>query len=107
MARRFKAGDVVVYRKPKFSARPGPHAVEVAPAPGGDLYSYCVDKYWRVLAVRPDGKIEVCTRRGKRHAVDAADPALRPASWWDRLFCRHRFPAPPQEGQLQVPPGPG
>src|SRR4051794_34065496 len=99
MVGRFHPGDPVVYRKQKFSVHPGPHAVAVSPAPSGDEYSYCVDKFWRVVSVRPDHKLVVCTRRGKRHTVDADDPALRPASWLERLLFRHRFPAlTPEEG---------
>jgi hypothetical protein len=104
MSNRFKAGDPVVYRKQKFSVRPGPHAMCVSPAPGGDDYSYFVDKLWRVVAVLPAGKVEVCTRRGKRHAVAQDDPALRHASWWERGFHRRRFPLPVS---LQVPSGDG
>lgn len=93
MAGRFRAGDPVIYRKQKFSRHPGRNAVGISPAAHGDDYSYRVEKFWRVIAVLPDGKLEICTRRGKRHTVSAEDPALRPASWWERFLYRHRFPA--------------
>jgi hypothetical protein len=93
MARRFKPGDYVIYRKPKFSVHPGPHARSISPAPNGDSYSYAVDKYWRVIAVQPNQEIVICTRRGKRHTLPVDDPALRRAHWWERLLLRHRFPA--------------
>ena len=51
MAANFKPGDCVIYRKPKFSAHPGPHARDIHPAPNGDSYSYWVSKFYRVIAV--------------------------------------------------------
>jgi hypothetical protein len=92
MYSRFKPGDCVIYRKQKFSVRPGHHAREIYPAPYGDYYSYEVPKFWRVVATWPDRKIVVCTRRGKQLTLNAADPALRPAHWWERFLFRHRFP---------------
>jgi hypothetical protein len=93
MSARIRPGDVVVYRKQKNSLRPGPHARDIEPAPYGDSYTYCVDKFWRVVAVQSDGTIIVRTRKGKQHTLAADDPNLRPAHWWERLFLRHRFPA--------------
>jgi hypothetical protein len=92
MPTHFKPGDLVVYRKQKFSVHPGPNARGIFPAPNGDSYTYCVDKFWKVLAVLPDGSLVVCTRRGKQHTIAAADPALRRAYWWERLWFRPRFP---------------
>ena len=99
MPARFRPGDVVVYRKQKCSAHPGPHAREVEPMPNGDDYSYLVEKYWRVVAVH-DSVLVVRTRRGKEHTIALSDPNVRPASWWDWLFLRHRFPP------LAAPPNP-
>ena len=79
MSPSFKPGDWVIYRKPKFSLRPGPHARDVYPTPRGDYYSYRVDKYWTVVAVEADQLIVVCTRRGKQLTLTLDDPALRPA----------------------------
>jgi hypothetical protein len=92
MAGQFRPGDPVIYRKQKFSRHPGPNAVAITPASNGDDYSYSVDKYWRVVAVLPGRQLLLCTRRGKRHTVAADDPALHPASWWERLLFRRRFP---------------
>ena len=93
MSRRpFQPGDPVVYAKEKYGLRPGPRAIHVSPAQRGDDYHYSVEKQWVVIATRADGKILVRTRRGKVHAVDADDRALRHASLWDRLRYLRRFP---------------
>lgn len=92
MERHFKPGEAVIYKKPKRSTHPGMHAKEVYPAPHGEDYSYYVEKYWTVVAVQSNGTVVVCTRRGKVHALDAHDPALRKAAWWERLLLQHRFP---------------
>jgi hypothetical protein len=92
MLSRYRPGDVVVYRKQKNSLRPGPHARDVQPAPRGDSYSYSVEKFWRVVAVRPDETLVVRTRKGKEHTVAANDPNLRRAHWWERVLCWHRLP---------------
>jgi hypothetical protein len=88
----FRPGDCVIYNKPKVSARPGPHARDVQPAAHGDTYSYCVRKFYRVVAVRPDPTVVVRTRRGRRRTLAAADAALRRAHWWERLLHAGRFP---------------
>jgi hypothetical protein len=92
MAAHYQPGDFVVYRKQKFSLRPGPHARGVRPTPHGDSYSYWVEKLWRVVAVQPDHHVVVCTRRGKQHTLRDSDPALRRAHLWERLLLRSRFP---------------
>jgi hypothetical protein len=46
-----------------------------------------------VAEVRSDGHLVLVTRRGKQHDVEATDPRLRPASLWERLFYKQRFPA--------------
>jgi hypothetical protein len=101
MQRHFKPGQAVIYRKPKRSTHPGMHAKGICPAPHGEDYSYYVEKYWTVVAVPCSGTVVVCTRRGKVHALDAHDPALRKAAWWEQLLLRHRFPPvqPRQGGQ--------
>jgi hypothetical protein len=99
MQRHFKPGQAVIYKKPKRSTHPGMHAKEIYPAPHGEDYSYYVEKYWTVVAVSSGGTVVVFTRRGKVHALDAQDPALREAAWWERLLLRHRFPpVQPREG---------
>ena len=92
MAQHIRPGDCVVYRKQKFSAHPGRHARHIFPAPNGDDYTYFVEKFYRVIAVQPDHRVVVLTRRGRQHTLAAEDPALRRASWWERLLLRHRFP---------------
>lgn len=93
MALYLKPGDCVVYTKHKFSDHPGRHARSIFPAPNGDSYAYCVDKFYRVLAVQAEGRVVVLTRRGRQHVLSAADPALRRARWWERLLFRRRFPS--------------
>lgn len=91
--RTFRVGDPVIYRMAKVSPRPGPRALDVAPAAQGDDYSYVVDKLWRVVAVRPDGALEITTRRGKRRVVDPSARQLRHPSWLERWRYRDRFPS--------------
>jgi hypothetical protein len=91
----YRPGDRVVYIANKHSAHPGPRAEAVQPETHGEGYSYDVKKYWLVRQVQPDGTLTVVTRRGKERAVAAADPRLRPASWWECFFCRGRFPLSP------------
>jgi hypothetical protein len=88
----FKIGDLVVYRKQKQSVHPGPHARGICPAPLGDDYYYYVDKFWTVASEQSGQTIIVLTRRGKQHMLAADDPALRPATWWERTWHRCRFP---------------
>ena len=90
-SQRFKPGDWVIYRKPKYSTRPGPRAKSVSPSKHGDEYAYVVDKFWMVVESLND-RVVLQTRRGKRLEVDAADRNLRHAGWWDLLVNRHRFP---------------
>jgi len=89
----FRPGDRVIYRKQKHSVRPSPQARSVYAAPLGDYYCYEVDKYWTVVAIEAGQKLVVRTRRGKQVTVNAGDPALRRAQWWERLLFRRRFPA--------------
>jgi hypothetical protein len=94
MAAHFRTGDCVIYRKPKFSAHPGPHAQDIHAAPNGDTYTYCVPKFYRVVAVQPDHTIVVRTWRGRQRTLAVPDPALRQAHWWERLLFAGRFPPP-------------
>jgi len=81
MKARFRPGDVVVYRKQKSSLHPGPHARNIQPAVHGDLYSYSVEKFWRVVAIQPVLTLVVRTRTGKQHTISANDPNLRRTHW--------------------------
>lgn len=87
----FHAGDWVIYRKHKSSTSPGPRAENVHAAQKGNLYRYTVDKFWVVEGLEEDGQLRLRTRRGKRHSVDASDPALRKAKVWERWIYRTRF----------------
>lgn len=90
---RLQSGDRVVYRKQKSSVSPGPRAKAVFASPKGEAYHYVVDKFWIVQQVFDDGTVEVRTRQGKVHRIDATDPRLRPAKWWEKLIHAKRFPA--------------
>ncbi len=90
---RLQSGDRVVYRKQKSSVSPGPRAKAVYASPKGEAYHYVVDKYWVVQQVFDDGTVEVRTRQGKLHRIDATDPRLRPAKWWEKLLYSNRFPS--------------
>jgi hypothetical protein len=92
MFARFQPGDVVVYRMQKSSAHPGHHARDIQPAEHGDDYTYAIEKFWRVVAVRPDNTVVVRTRKGKERTIATTDPNVRRAGWWEWLRCRHRFP---------------
>ena len=92
MTLRFRRGDCVIYRKQKFSACPSPQARDIYPTPNGDCYCYAIDKFWTVVAVRPNGRIVVTTRRGKHVELNADDPALSRAHWLTRFWFRDRFP---------------
>jgi hypothetical protein len=92
MKTRYRIGDQVIYRKQKYSVHPSPNARKVHPAESGDDYSYEIDKFWTVVAIESDGRLIVCTRRGKQLSLNADDPALRRAHWWERVLFRRRFP---------------
>ncbi|MCA9268725.1 MAG: hypothetical protein KDA41_09655 [Planctomycetales bacterium] len=91
MRMRFTPGDWVVYRKTKYSTHPGPRAQNVNASQHGEKYSYTVDKFWIVSDVLEDGRVVLHTRRGKEHVVDADDPLLHRARWWERMLYRQRF----------------
>ena len=88
---KFTYGDWVIYRKLKHSASPGPRAHNISPSPHGELYNYFVDKFWIVESVLPDGRLQLRTRTGKTHVINASDPRLRRARWWERWFYNNRF----------------
>jgi hypothetical protein len=89
----YKTGDLIVYRSTKHSTHPTPRAVSIDPAPNGEFYTYEVVKYWVVSDVLNNGALEATTRRGKTRVIQEADPALRHAYWWERLFLSYRFPS--------------
>jgi hypothetical protein len=85
-------GSHVIYRKTKFSRRPGPRAAAISPSKHGDSYGYVVEKYWVVVECNPPDQIVVETRRGKRLTLSANDANLRPARFLERLLYGRRFP---------------
>ncbi len=90
----FKVGDLVVFTKEKCSFRPGPRAHDLHPAPRGESYTYRVDKFWIVVGCLDEGRrLLLATRRGKQHLVEATSPHLRPATIWQRIRHRGRFPS--------------
>lgn len=90
-----RPGTFIIFRKLKHGNSPGPWARAVTPELRGEGYRYHVDKFWVVLEQRGEDTLLVLTRSGKRHVVDRRDPNLRRANWWERMWFRHRFPAPP------------
>lgn len=91
----FRPGDPVIYRMTKHSPRPGPRARGVVPSANGDDYSYLVDKFWVVDAVRPDGNLVLRTRRGKTRTVSPGDLNLRSPKWFELWLYRGSFPVYP------------
>jgi len=91
--RRFQVADRIIYRKTKYSKHPGSRARLIAPTVNGDAYSYCVDKFWVVTSVFPDGTLLAKTRTGKLHRLNANDPNLRHATLWESFLNRSRFPS--------------
>lgn len=91
-SRKFRVDDRVVYRKTKSSEHPGQRARLITPASNGDGYSYCVDKFWVVASVLPDGALLARTRRGKLHRLNPNDPNLRHATLLETLLGHSRFP---------------
>ncbi len=92
MQKRFRIGDRVVFTRDKHTTKPGPRAKNVFATPHGETYEYQVDKFWVVAEIQNDAEIVLQTRRGKRHSVQATDPRLRKASFWERLLHAGRFP---------------
>jgi hypothetical protein len=89
--RAFRKGDCVVYRRSKYTTHPGPRAHDVDASEHGDNYHYLVDKFWIVADIPVEGQLLLRTRRGKTHVVEALDPNLRHATWWDRIRYHRRF----------------
>ena len=90
--RSYKPGTPVIFRAQKHSARPGVRAQNISPSPNGESYRYQVNKFWIIADVSETGELLLQTRRGKMHWLDATDPNLRLATWWERVKYRSRFP---------------
>lgn len=89
--RRFQAGEIIVYCKPKYSTHPGRRARSVWANRKGDSYAYCVFKFWIVRKVLESGQLLVQTRRGKTHLIDPSDPNLRRPTLLQRIQFRSNF----------------
>jgi len=90
--RLFKKGDLVVYRKAKYTTHPGKRARSVDAASRGEFYHYVVDKFWKVTDVRDDGELVAVTRGGKQHVIPADDLNLRHANLLDLIRHWRKFP---------------
>ena len=88
----YNRGDVIVYAKQKWSASPEPHARAVSATASGDMYSYVVDKFWRVVGKEDEGVLRVRTRTGKEHWVAEGDRSLRRSNLFERILMRNRIP---------------
>ena len=89
--KRFRKGQVVVFRKEKHSTHPGPRAHNVRPAHRGDMYDYLVDKYWIIVEIEGDVLV-LKTPKGKVHRIPANDPHLHRLRLHERLWLRFRSP---------------
>ena len=87
----FRVGDKIVYHKPKSSFCPGPTAKQVYPLEHGEEYHYVVDKFWKVACVNDDGALDVVTRTGKKHRLEASDPNIKKARLLQYFLYRKRF----------------
>jgi hypothetical protein len=96
MARPLRRGEQVVYRRWLRSTSPRPGAKNVQAAPHGEDYTYYLDEFCTVVDVRAEGKLVLQTPTGQVHVVTGDDPALRRASWRDRLFRRRPAADQPQ-----------
>jgi hypothetical protein len=91
MSQHYTVNDWVVYHESEFSTHPTPEAHDVRPAEHGELYSYVVDRFLRVVRVNPDGTIDAVSASGRAHHVAISDPQLEKVGWWNRLFRRRFF----------------
>ena len=93
MTREYYVGQPVVFGSSKNRVRAGPQASNASPAERDDAACE-VDQFWLVDEVCDDGTLVLRTRRGQQHVVEENDSRLRPASWWERIRYRKRFPEP-------------
>jgi hypothetical protein len=91
VSRAYKIGDRVIYRKSKKSDAPSPNAIDLQAEAFGESYRYSIKKYWAIAEIDGD-RVQVITRRGKRHWLNHQDPLLRKANWCERLFRYEKFP---------------
>jgi len=94
MRKAYVKGDWVIYVKTKYGPQPDPRATVVAPMAKGENYTSQIEKFRRVVRVGDDGTVLLRTQSGKLRLMDADDPNLRHAHWWERVLYRRRFPRP-------------
>jgi hypothetical protein len=87
----YKTGDLIIYRKPKRSIRPGPRAKNIRPMEHGEEYTYEVDKFWRVVETS-ERELVMKTPGGKVHRISPNDPHIIKPNFFTSLLMRHRFP---------------
>ena len=92
-AKSFRPGDRVIFSMPRHGANPGIGAKDIRPERRGEGYRYIVQDFW-IVANTDGAQVEVKTRQGRIHILDAADARMHIASWWQRLIYHHRFPKP-------------
>jgi hypothetical protein len=83
--------DWVIYHQPEASTHPRSGARDVQPAELGEMYSYVIDHFLRVIRVNADGTIDAVGRSGRVHRLTGSDPLLEKAGWWNRLARRRLF----------------
>jgi hypothetical protein len=88
-------------RRSRASTRPSEASAhvptrDVRPESKGEGYTYVVDKFWIVKQIAGN-QIIALTRTGKLHELDASDPRLHRASWWQKLIYKSMFPKRPEE----------
>jgi hypothetical protein len=88
---RFAVNDRVIYHQSEYSTRPAPNAHDVSAAERGEMYSYVVDRFWRVVCVNTDGTIDAVGSDGRLYNVPASDDRLERVRWWHRLTYRRFF----------------
>ena len=94
----YKVGDLIIYRKPKRSEKPGPRAKNIRPMHSGEEYHYEVDKFWRVIEVDSE-KLVIVTRGGKVRHLSHDDPHIIKPNMITSFLMRHRFPGPKESSQ--------
>ena len=92
LRRKLEVGAPVIYRKLEISTCPSRDAYQVRPAERGEFYYYLTKKYWRVEAIRPDGRIVARSSFMEQFCLRPDDPNLRKANLIERLRYAARFP---------------
>jgi len=88
---KYKVGDWIVFRKWKASTNPSPRAKDMYPSQHGDMYTYGIDKYWKVVEIIDEDEIEVETKRGKRHRLSINTTKFRKMNFLDRWLMKRQL----------------